>query len=75
MEYITEKLEDILPICTSRCQTISFLGEHLENDLRELVKKYCPSGVDRSVPMGKTLNFSLIWDGYDLIREMSRELG
>ncbi len=75
MEYITEKLEDILPICTSRCQTISFLGEHLENDLRELVKKYCPSGVDRIVPMGKTLNFSLIWDGYDLIREMSRELG
>lgn len=75
MEYITEKLEDILPICTSRCQTISFLGEQLEYDLREFVKNYCPSGVDRIVPMGKTLNFSLIWDGYDLIREMSRELG
>lgn len=75
MEYTTENLEDILPVCTSRCQTVSFLGENLEENIRTLIKEYGPSGVDRIVPMGKTLDFSLIWDGYDLIREMSRELG
>lgn len=75
MEYQTEQIKDILPICTNRCQTVAFLGEELEQDIRAFVKEYRPSGIDRIVPLGKTLNFSLIWDGYDLIREMSRELG
>lgn len=75
MEYSTENLEDILPICENRCQTISFLGDTLDKELRGLVKTYRPLGVDRIAPMGKTMDFSLIWDGYDLIREMSREIG
>ena len=75
IEYGTTELEDILPVLTERCQTVSFLGNSLKEELAELVKKNCPSGVDRIVPMGKTMDFSLIWDGYDLIREMSREVG
>ena len=31
-------------------------------------------GVDRIVPMGKTMDFSLIWDGYDLLEHMSRRI-
>lgn len=75
MEYVTQNLEDLLTVFQERCQTLSYLGEHLENDIKELIKEYHPSGVDRIVPMGKTLEFALIWDGYDLIREMSREIG
>lgn len=74
MEYATEELQDILPVCTQRCQTISYLGECLGTELRTMIKRYRSSGVDRIVPMGKTMDFSLIWDGYDLIREMSREI-
>lgn len=29
-------------------------------------------GVDRVVPFGKTLDIDVVWDGYDLIAEMSR---
>ena len=29
-------------------------------------------GVDRVVPFGKTLDIDVVWDGYDLIGEMSR---
>ena len=32
-------------------------------------------GIDRIVPIGKTADFSLTWDGYDLILQMSRKLG
>ena len=31
-------------------------------------------GIDRVVPFGKTLDIGLVWDGYDLIREMSRKI-
>lgn len=75
MEYETEKISSILPVCTERCQTISYFGEVLGHTLRAWVKDCCPAGVDRMVPIGKTMDFSLIWDGYDLIREMSREIG
>ena len=30
------------------------------------------SGIDRIVPVGKTMDFSLVWDGRDLINELSR---
>jgi hypothetical protein len=29
-------------------------------------------GIDRVVPVGKALDIGVIWDGYDLIRSMSR---
>ena len=29
-------------------------------------------GVDRIVPMGKTMDFDLIWDGYDLVSRLTR---
>ena len=32
-----------------------------------------PKGLDRAVPMGKSMDFTLVWDGYDLIRELSRK--
>lgn len=32
-------------------------------------------GIDRVVPFGKTLDIGLVWDGYDLISEMSRMIG
>ena len=29
-------------------------------------------GIDRVVPIGKTLDISTIWDGYDIISQLSR---
>jgi hypothetical protein len=31
-------------------------------------------GVDRIVPIGKTMDFDLIWDGYDLIERFTRTI-
>jgi hypothetical protein len=41
-------------------------------NLINFFKKIKPLGIDRIVPIGKTLDFSLNWDGYDLINQMSR---
>ncbi len=31
-------------------------------------------GVDRVVPVGRTMDFDLIWDGYNLVTQLTREV-
>lgn len=66
-------LSEILPVCGSRCQTLSYYGL-TEQQLAEFLRAARPHGIDRAVPIGKTMDFSLIWDGCDLIRTMSRRI-
>ena len=40
--------------------------------LQEFIETSNLKGIDRIVPIGQTLDFSLYWDGYDLISQMSR---
>lgn len=72
MECVIKRFEEMLPICNqSQCQTLSYYGP-LKEKLMDFIFEYKPKGVDRMVPMGKTMDFELIWDGYDLIRCLSR---
>jgi hypothetical protein len=73
LEYEAKEIEEIMPLCTSKCQTLSYYGID-PNELKEFVMTSRPKGIDRIVPIGKTMDFALIWDGYDLIRSLSREL-
>ncbi len=73
LEYDTVNLSDIVPIVTQKFQTLSYLGENAE-ELQSLVIENGLNGIDRIVPVGKTSDFGLVWDGYDLIEEMSREV-
>ncbi len=52
-----------------RCQTVGCIGR--EDELEELA---CSGirGIDRIVPIGKTMDFDLTWDGTDLIAALSR---
>ena len=70
-EYDAENLDEIAPICTNKCQTMTYYG--LDKDyIANFILSSAPKGIDRAVPMGKSMDFTLIWDGYDLIRELSR---
>ena len=66
-------LEEIADVCDIRCQTLTYYGIPAE-DFRAFLENVRPAGVDRIVPMGKSMDFSLVWDGYDLIRSMSRRI-
>ncbi len=72
-EYVTNDLMDLLPICKTELQTIGLLGVP-KDTINSFIKQYRPKGIDRVVPLGSTLDFDLIWDGYDLICQMSREI-
>ena len=68
-----DSLNEIADVCDIRCQTLTYFGIH-EDDFRSFLEDERPIGIDRIVPMGKSMDFALVWDGYDLIRQMSRKV-
>ena len=73
MEYFAENLGEIEPICNSQCQTLSYLGVAKE-DIKLFIIDSKPKGIDRVVSIGKTMDFDLFWDGYDLIGQLTRNV-
>lgn len=71
LEYNANSINEILPVCNERCQTLSTLGIKSEQ-VSDFFSHVQPAGIDRVVPIGRTLDFSLQWDGYDLIYSLSR---
>jgi acetolactate synthase small subunit len=72
LEYNARSVEEISLFVTRKFQTMAYFGFE-KDDLREAIKKMKLLGIDRVVPFGKTTDFDLIWDGYDLIYTLSRE--
>lgn len=70
-EYGDVNLDALKAVVTEKFQTLSYYGVD-ENKLFSFVKANGLKGIDRIVPIGHTADFSLIWDGWDLIRTMSR---
>lgn len=74
--YFEKEIDDlrqIVDVCDVRCQTLTYFGVS-EADFRAFLDEARPIGIDRIVPMGKSMDFALVWDGYDLIRQMSRRV-
>ena len=70
-EYDAKSLTDLLPIATVKSQTVTYYGLTREQIVK-FVNEDHPHGIDRFVPMGKSMDFTLVWDGYDLITTLSR---
>lgn len=71
IEYSDTNLSALSEIVTRKFQTLSYIGVD-KKKLADFVYKNGLCGIDRIVPIGKTADFSMIWDGYDLIIQMSR---
>jgi hypothetical protein len=52
-------------------QTLSYFG-FASDELKRFAELIQTRGVDRIVPIGKALDFATVWDGYDLLKEMTR---
>ena len=70
-EYEAKTIEEIIPIVNKKFQTLAYYGID-PAILQNFIIVNRPTGIDRIVPIGKTLDFSLVWDGYDLIGMLSR---
>lgn len=69
-EFDCTDISQIKPICNDkRCQTIAYIGD--SKTIIPLLQAGV-KGVDRIVPIGKTMDFDLIWDGYNLSALLTR---
>lgn len=70
IEYDCKDIFEIKNLINDKkCQTVAYLGSY--EDIINLVKTGI-KGVDRIVPFGKTMDFDLIWDGYNLFSQLTR---
>jgi hypothetical protein len=72
-EVYLEKLEDLTEAVTGSYQTMVYFGFNF-NELKEFIENSKLRGIDRIVPVGKSLDFSVNWDGFNLIESLSRSV-
>ncbi|MBI4866782.1 MAG: gamma-glutamyl phosphate reductase [Candidatus Wallbacteria bacterium] len=70
-EVAVESWEQLQTLLDRRVQTVSCFGIEAA-ELEQFVRGVRPKGIDRFVPFGKALEFSEAWDGFELLRELSR---
>lgn len=69
-EYDCRNIMELKDFCNNtRCQTIGLFGD---KSLLEPLVDSGIKGVDRIVPIGHTMDFDLIWDGYNLVEHLTR---
>lgn len=69
-EYSADDIMEIRELCDDiKCQTIGYLGN---KDMFTPLLESGVKGIDRIVPIGHTMDFDLLWDGYDLVSQMTR---
>ena len=71
-EYELKNILELIPLCGSRLQTVAYCGD---------VETFMPlleagiRGIDRLIPIGRTMEFDYIWDGYNLAERLTRVIG
>ena len=70
-EYNLKNLIGIKHIINNKYQTLTYCGVD-KLLLKKFVLQNNLKGIDRIVPIGQSLNISLLWDGYDILNILSR---
>lgn len=72
-ETLVDSLEDLRPHLSRRQQTVASAGVSAEC-WRTFLTTPPVAGIDRVVRLGESLNFAATWDGFDLGRQLTREI-
>ena len=72
-EVIVSSLDELIPVINRKFQTIGYFG-FTKEEMEDWIKRSKPLGIDRIVPIGRTMDFSLVWDGYNLVEVLSRKI-
>lgn len=71
-EYHMKDVMELAYLCDKRVQTIAYIGD--KEKIMPLIRSGI-KGIDRVVDVGKTMEFDLVWDGYNLVEWMTRMVG
>jgi hypothetical protein len=61
------------PYIDNKLQTVSYFGLN-EKEIMILKELSIGEGIDRIVPLGAALDFYYMWDGYNLLEELSKKV-
>ena len=70
-EYALEDRDELFKIVTEKFQTITQFGMDTDLLRRQIVDNHL-RGIDRIVPIGQAMDVGVLWDGFDLVRCLSR---
>lgn len=71
-EYDCADILELKGLCDDkRCQTFAYIGD--KGMLIPLLNSGV-RGIDRVTPVGKTMDFDLVWDGYNLYERLTRTI-
>ena len=72
-EHEVKDLNKIAKIINNKYQTVTYFGVE-KTLIKNFVIKNRLKGIDRIVPIGQSLDISLLWDGRDVISTLTRGL-
>jgi len=72
-EFDAENINQLSHIVNKSYQTMTYFGLS-ESDLSDFVVKNRLFGIDNITPVGTALDIGVFWDGYDIIRSLSRTI-
>jgi hypothetical protein len=70
-EYAISCLDEIKNIITEKFQTVTYFGID-PFEIRRFVITNNLRGIDRIVPVGRAMDISIIWDGFEIVCTLSR---
>ena len=72
-EISIKDLNELDSVIDDRCQTLMYFGFDIK-ELKNFVVSNQLRGIDRIVPIGRSLDMDVIWDGYDIMGHLSRTI-
>lgn len=66
-------LKTLIKLTNTKFQTLCVYGIDRQQVIDYLIENEC-TGIDRVVNIGRALDIDVNWDGFDLIRTLSREI-
>ena len=69
-EHEIKHMNEIKKVLNNKFQTLTYFG--IKKDKLEAFAKSNLLGIDRIVPIGQALEISLVWDGYDINKTLTR---
>lgn len=70
-EFATNDIKSLVHAVNTRYQTLTYFGAD-KDALAGFVIENGLMGIDRIVPVGRALDMDVKWDGYDIVRTLSR---
>ena len=71
-EYNINRIDELKKIINKKYQTLTYFGVDTSL-LKNFVINNKLKGIDKEVvPVGQSLDISLMWDGYDIVSTLSR---